>query len=182
MTLSFNIFEIILFLLLFVWFFFFIVQAYNIIFRGYAPFVSTRKKIIDDIIKNIERKDGFTLIELGCGKAGFLQAAREKFPKATLIGYEYSFWPLAQAKIRNWINGNRLILKKKNIFKADLSQADIIYCYLFPQMMAELVPRFKTELKKGTEIISFQFSISGMTLVKEIREEGTSERIYFYKV
>ena len=148
MTLSFNIFELILFLLLFVWFFFFIVQAYNIIFRGYAPYVSTRKKIVNDILSNIDQEEEFTLVELGCGRAGFLQAAREKFPKASLVGYEYSFWPLFQAKVRNWVKDSRLTLEKKNIFKADLSKADIVYCYLNPQMMAELSTKFKQELKK----------------------------------
>lgn len=182
MTLSFSIFEIILFLLLFIWFFFFIVQAYNIFFRGYAPYISTRKKIIDDILANIERENEFTLIDLGCGRAGFLQAVREKFPNAKLIGYEYSFWPLAQAKIRNWLKKSNLVLEKKNIFKTDLSQADIVYCYLNPQMMTDLSPKFKKELKIGTDIISFQFSLPDMTPLKVITEEGSSEKIYFYKM
>jgi hypothetical protein len=182
MTLSFSVFEIILLLLLFVWFFFFIVQAYNIVFRGFAPYVSTRKKIIDDVLRNIEKNGKFTLVELGCGRAGFLQAARGKFPEASLVGFEYSFWPLFQAKVRNWIKKSNLVLKKQNIYTVDLSQADIVYCYLNPQMMAELGSKFKAELKKEAVIISYQFSIPEMTPIKEIQEKGSSERIYFYKI
>lgn len=182
MTLSFSIFEIILFLLLFAWFFFFIIQAYNIVFRGFAPYVSTKKKVIDSILSNIGRSGKFTLIELGCGQAGFLQAARERFPEAVLIGYEYSFWPLLQAKIRNWINKSDLVLKKQNIYKVDLSQADIVYCYLNPQMMADLEPKLKAELKEGSDIVSFQFSIPNMVPVKVINNEKETERTYFYKL
>ena len=81
-----NLLEFIFLFILIFWFFFFIAQAYNIVFKGYAPFISTKKSVIKKIINNIELKNNAIICELGCGRAGFLHFARKKFPNSKIIG------------------------------------------------------------------------------------------------
>ncbi|MCX6796698.1 MAG: hypothetical protein NTW06_04365, partial [Candidatus Falkowbacteria bacterium] len=50
---------------------FFVTQFFNILFRGFAPYVSTRTEVINKIIDEVDLPDGVTVYELGCGKAGF---------------------------------------------------------------------------------------------------------------
>lgn len=53
--------------------------------------------------------------------------------------------------------------------KADLRQADVIFCYLFPHIMAQLEPKFKTELKPGAKVISYAFQLPNIRPAKVVK-------------
>jgi len=158
---------------------FFITQFFNILFRGFAPYVSTRTEVINKIINEIELKDGEKVYELGCGKAGFLRAFEQKNPKGKFFGFEYSFWPYAVAKLQLGMTDSNIKIYKKNIFKADLKDADLVYCYLNGPMMEKLEKKFSAECKPGTQIISYTFQMPNKqpTRVVEIKK---GHKVYFY--
>jgi len=160
---------------------FFVVQFYNIFFRGFAPFVATKKKIIKQIIGEFEVKKETKVYELGCGRAGFLRAVRERYPEVELIGIEYAFFPYLIGQIQNAFTKSHLKIIKNNFFKVDLSEADVIYCYLNGKMMKDLEGKFKKECKKGTMIISYTFPLHKMHPAKVMSVENSSDKVYFYK-
>lgn len=88
-------------------------QFFNILFRGFAPYVSTRSEVISKIVNELDVAEGATVYELGCGKAGFLKAIEEKFPKTKLIGVEYSFWPYFVAKLQLLMSESKIKIVKK---------------------------------------------------------------------
>lgn len=175
--------QLLILLVLSVFLVFFVMQFFNIFFRGFAPLVSSRPKVIKRIIEELEAKPDIVIYELGCGRAGFLRAARKKYPGAKLVGVEYSFWPYLVAQIQSSLTNSKLKILKKNIFKVELGEAEVIYCYLNRAMMQKLTDKFKQECKPGTQIISYTFSIPGLepTKVVDIKERK-GEKIYFYKI
>lgn len=174
--------EIILLLLFLAWFVFFVVQAYNIVFRGYAPFVATKSKVIKRIVEELNITDDTVVYELGAGQAGFLRAVRKAHPKVKLVGYEYSFLPLFIAQIQNWLTGSKLILKKKNIMNVRLDKADIIYCYLNTDTMAKLESKFKIECQPGTRIVSYMFPLPNETAEKVLKWDNKPDKVYIYTI
>ena len=162
-------------------FVFFIVQFFNIFFRGYAPFIATRRRVIKKIISELDLPAKAVVIELGSGRAGFLRALRKHYRKATLIGVEYSFLPLLLSRIQNSFTRARLILRKQNIFKVDISQADMIYCYLNDTTMEALEKKFQNECKAGALVVSYQFRMLNTEPIKVIKENSNKDRIYFYQ-
>ena len=160
---------------------FFITQFFNILFRGFAPYVSTRSEVISKIINEIDLKDGEKVYELGCGKAGFLRAFEAKNPRGKFVGFEYSFWPYAVAKFQLGLSESNIKIYKKNIFKADLKDADLVYCYLNPSMMEKLEKKFIAECKPGTQIISYTFKLPSKQPTKVI-EIKKGHKIYFYTI
>ena len=156
------------------------IQFFNILFRSYAPFISTNKKIIEKILLEIKLNDNNKVIELGCGKAGFLRALAKKFPNTKLIGIEYSFLPWIIAKIQSNLGKHNIKIIRENIFKTNISQADLIYCYLNIKMMKDLENKFKKECKKGTQIISYLFKLPNLKPSKII--ENNHNKIYFYTI
>jgi hypothetical protein len=56
----------------------------------------------------------------------------------------------------------------KNFYNQDLSKADIFFCFLTPKAMLKLSAKFESELKPGTRIISYAFSIPGWSPEKII--------------
>ncbi|MDP3043702.1 MAG: class I SAM-dependent methyltransferase [bacterium] len=158
--------------------FFLLSQFFNILFRGYAPFISTESEVIEKIINEIKIDSDPVFYELGCGKASFLRALGRKFPQAKLIGVEYSILPWLVAKIQTSMNKSKIKIIKENIFKINLADADYVYCYLNIAMMKKLEEKFKNECKPGAKIISYSFAMPNLKPEKVIPADGSS--IYFY--
>ncbi len=156
------------------------IQFYNIVFRGFAPFISTKFNAILSILKELDLSGEETVYELGAGKAGFLRAVEQKFNVSNLIGVEYSWWPYLLAKMQIIISGSKIKIIRKDIFKINLKEANIIYCFLSPEMMERLENKFKEECQKGTLIISYHFRMKNLEPEKVIKEEDNS--IYFYRI
>lgn len=155
-------------------------QFFNILFRGYAPFISTNSEVIDKISEEIKLDSDPKFYELGCGKASFLRAISEKFPQAECVGVEYSFLPWLIAKIQTVFRQSKIKIQKKNIFKVNLADADYVYCYLNPKTMGLLEKKFKEECRPGTKIISYTFSLPNSRPEKIIEADGS--KIYFYSI
>ena len=173
-------------ILLLVFFVFFVIQFFNIFFRGFAPFVSTRPKVmlavLDELKERLEKDTDKVVIELGCGKAGFLRAMREYYPKAKLIGVEYSFLPMFIARIQNALSKSNLKLIKKNIIDTDISEADVIYCYLNRKTMEALEIKLEAECKNNTIVVSNSFSLPKRDPEKVLEIDGVKEKVYIYKM
>lgn len=156
------------------------IQFYNIIFRGFAPFISTKFEAILTILSDLNLKGDEHIYELGSGKAGFLRAVEQKFSNTKLTGVEYSFFPYFLAKIQIILANSKIKLIKKDMFDVDLKDADVVYCFLMPEMMALLEKKFKTECRPGTLIISYHFRMPNTEPEKILKEKKNS--IYFYRI
>jgi hypothetical protein len=152
---------------------------YNIVFRGFAPFVSSKSAVVNKVLDSIDLVQVNKIYELGSGKAGFLKAARAKFPNVELIGVENSFWPYLLSSIQSACQGLKIKFKKKNLFKVDVSEADLIYCYLNQKMMQKLADKFKNECRVGAVIVSYRFPLPNWQ--PERTEVVDGGKIYFYK-
>lgn len=155
-------------------------QLFYIIFYGYAPFISTKSQIIEKILNEINLQPGDKVYELGCGRAGFLRAVCDKFPEIEAIGVENAPWPYFLASIQVAMSNKKIKIIKKDLFKINLNNADLIYCYLNVEMMEKLKEKFNKECKSGATIISYQFPLHGLNPIKKIQFK--KDNIYFYKV
>lgn len=171
---------IIILLTIFVYYIFFISQFVNIIFKGYAPLISTSHKTIKRIIKEASFKEPAVVYELGCGHARFLRAIEKDFLAVELIGVENlpSLYLLVKLKLK--LQGSKIKLLKKDFFKIDLKAADLVYCYLNNKTMFRLGEIFKKDCRPGTQIISRCFPIPQFKPNKVLKIGGG--QVYFYKI
>jgi len=155
-------------------------QFYNVVFRGYAPFISTDHETFRRIIDEIEIKDEAVVYELGCGRARFLRLIEKRFPKTELIGIENSVSLYFLTELGRELRGNKITILKKDFFKLNLSDADIVYCYLNNETMEKLGEKFKNECKAGTQIISRSFPILDFTPEKVLIIRY--KKVFFYRI
>lgn len=160
------------------------IQFYFIVFRGFAPYFSSKEKVVKKIASEVVLPDDGNIYELGCGNAGFLRAMEKKFPKAKkLIGTELFLFPFLISNIQLSLQKTKIKILKKDLFKTDIADADLIYCFLNKEAMKKLKIKLLTECKKGTEIISYQFTLPEMEPVKIIDlDNNEKDKIYFYKI
>jgi len=154
---------------------------FNIVYRGFAPlfpFFVTNTKTIDAILHGINLKPNATVFELGAGTAKFLRAVEKNQPQANLIGVEYSVIPYVISKFLLKKLKSNIKLVREDLFKTDISRADLIYCYLVPDMMEKLSAKIKKECRPGTLIVSYMFSIPNLNVKKIIDENREISYIY----
>lgn len=134
-----------------------------------VPYVPTNYKIIRNLLQQYKFESTPKVIyDLGTGDGRFLIKIGKIFPQAKLVGYELSPWPYLLAKIKIFFLNNKAKIIFKDLFKQNLSDADIIFCYLGHQQMMKLEKKFSSELKKKTVIICNTFPLPNWQPVKVI--------------
>lgn len=124
-----------------------------------SPYVPTRQKEIDKVLKNAHLKAGLNFYELGCGDGRVCRLAASRY-QMKAYGVDVNsiliWYARFLAKIKHVTN---VEFKTQNIFATDLSNADVVYLFLMPKLISQLVPKLERELKKGALVISHGFKI-----------------------
>ena len=117
--------------------------------------------------------------DLGAGTGALVFAALDE-GAASVVGLEIE--PL-RALILRWrrgrhARGDRLELRREDLFKTDLREATVILAFLWPGAMRRLDEKFRAELRPGTRVISYWHPLEGWKAFEEDRKM----RVYGYEV
>ncbi len=125
-----------------------------------AVFTTTHRTKIKKILDNVPMSPGEVVYDLGCGDGRFLIAAARRY-NVKAIGLEINPWAYFLCRLRTFFSGERVSIYFKDFWKEDIRDADIVFCYLFPDVMWMLREKFSKELKDGARVISCNFMIPG---------------------
>lgn len=145
-----------------------------------VPFVPTYAsdiKFIVDKLK-ISSKDVFYDLGSGNGKVVFIV---EKLAGCRVTGFELTWWTHLWAKMQKVINRSRAEFVNRNFFKANWSEANIIYCYLYPPLMGRIEEKFQAEMKPGSIAIVRDFPFPTMPHAEKYFMPKKHE-IYVYRI
>jgi tRNA A58 N-methylase Trm61 len=148
-----------------------------------APWLPVFKKDLDRILKLANISDTDTVYDLGSGD-GRVVAALAHNSGAHIVGYEISLLLYVWSRMKLLFCGlrTRVEIRYADFLKRDLSQATVIFFFLTPMATKKLAPKFRKELKKGTRIISYSFSLPDWTPRQVERRTPTSIPIFYYEV
>lgn len=147
---------------------------------GGALFVPTSPVRIKTIIEALSMDSGEIFMDLGCGHGNVLRYVhRQTGVKAA--GFEINPLAFTLAYV-SCLFHPRIKIRYRNFWKADLSRADIVFCYLFPDVMGRLGIKLKKELKPGARVVSCNFPLPGWQPVNILKPESTRHNtpVYIY--
>lgn len=148
-----------------------------------VPYVPTPQPIVDEMIRLAKLQPGQTVFDLGAGDGRLLTTAKSVQPNLTAIGYELmpSVWMMSEVKA--WLKKVKVDLRWGNSFRADLTSANVIFLYLFPEAMKKLAGKFDEQLQPGTKVISHAFQFKDRTPVETstIHCRGRDRQMYVYE-
>ncbi len=146
------------------------------------PYVPTSGKLIKDILKKSGLKKGEVFYELGSGDGRVTMIAAKDF-EAKAVGVEFNpvliLYSKFISRIKNVPNAKFVM---QDLYKTDLSRADVIFLFLLPSMLKKLNPKLLKECKKGTVIVSHGFKIPDFEAKLKEKIDARPFPTYFYKL
>ena len=147
-----------------------------------ALFVSTTKTRIAAFMDAVPMKTGQMLMDLGCGDGRVLRQAYKNYG-VRAIGFEVNLLAYLKARMLS-IGMKGVKIKRKNFWTQNLAEADVVFCYLYPDVLKKLAAKLQTELRPGTLVVSCNFAMPGFNPLTVLRPEGAlhSDPLYIYRV
>ena len=145
-----------------------------------ALYVSTSTTRIKAFLDAVEMQPGQLLVDLGCGDGRVLCSASDRYG-VRAVGFELNPWAYLRARLR-CLGKKRVRVVPGNFWKADLRKADVIFCYLFPDVMERLAEKIQKEAKPGAVVVSCNFPVPGLFSQQVLRPMGGlhSDPIFIY--
>jgi predicted RNA methylase len=143
----------------------------------WAPWWRTNRKTAAAICRlaNITKED--IIYDLGCGDAEVLIQSGKIGAKGVGIEIDPLRAWVANFRISKHKLKEKIVIKRNNFFKEDISKASVIIVYLVPATLEKLIPKFRKELKKGTKIISFRYKMN-----LPLKNEDKENKLYLYTI
>ena len=150
--------------------------------KSLAPWVPSWSKDLPRIFELVDLQPGQVFYDLGCGNGKTVLYANKKY-KAKAIGLEIALPLYLVCKVRQLFNWDKdLKFKYKNLFKEDLSKADVVFVFGMPDTIKhKLKNKLEKNLKKGAKVISYVFAVKGWEPVKISKDENKQIPIYLYQ-
>jgi len=175
-----GIFLIVFVLLILLLFLIFIIDS---VARGHD--LPTSKRAAKSIKKIIsEHKAAGSFYDLGCGHGALAVCIKRKFPALFVSAIDNNLIRIFFAKIRALLFWRDVKFLRKNIFDVDLRDVDIVYAYLWYDLMPPLERKLLKELKPGAIVITNTSNFPTWKPFKTIitnQKSPNFEKLFIYK-
>jgi SAM-dependent methyltransferase len=139
----------------------------------FAPWYPTRNSDLERIVSLADLTAEKTFYDLGCGN-GRVVIYLSKKTSARVVGIELSYFHFGLAKLRQlFLQRPNLHILLGDMFRIDLSEADVVYFYGIRQTMQR--PYLKEILRKlrpGTRLLAYDYPIEELSPTKIDQAEG----------
>jgi hypothetical protein len=125
------------------------------------PPTPARMRWIQKALAQAQVRRGELVVDLGAGDGRVLRVAAREFG-ARAVGYEIEPLHCVAAWLSALFEGvlGQVSIRNQDLYKADLSDADVVFMYLNPTFVANLRPTL-AQLKPGARVVSLNFPIEG---------------------
>ncbi len=150
---------------------------------GISP-VPTTPRVRRTLLEGLPRELGEgTIFELGCGWGSLAVPLARAYPGHPVVGYELSPLPWAVSWLRaRFVRSRNLRVFRRDFHRADLGDACLVVCYLYPGGMERLRPKLEAELRADALVVSNFFPVPGWTPQQTLRADDLERSpVYYYR-
>jgi tRNA G37 N-methylase Trm5 len=146
-------------------------------------FVPTPQVVVEKMLEMAKVQANELVFDLGSGDGRIPITAAKKFG-ARAFGYELDTGLIkeSQENARKQGVADRATFERRDIFKLDLSKADVVTLYLLPGLNRALVPQLE-KMKPGSRVITHAFRIEGYqetdSKLIELLDEHRQKKLYW---
>lgn len=133
-----------------------------------GPWVPSSMQMVRRMLEMAEVGPKDVVYDLGCGDGRMVLTAAMRY-HARAVGIEIDPLRYLWCQFLITVLGQRKRIRIifGNLFTKDLSDADVVICYLMPDALAKLEKKLKKELQPGTRVVSNRFTFPTLDRVQE---------------
>lgn len=135
--------------------------VYGNIFFSRIPLYLSNSSTLEALDRWLIASPASRFIDLGCGTGTVLRHLAARHPATHFEGVEKALLPLVFGVLRARSLRN-VRLHARDLWRADLTHADIVYVFLSPIAMERVWLRACAEMRPGSYLISRSFGIPGV--------------------
>ena len=142
---------------------------------GHVMYLPTPQDVVDRMLALAAVSKDDLVYDLGCGDGRVLVTAAKTYG-CRCRGYDID--PL---RVRDSLRNARqagvealIQVEQKDIFTLDLTDADVVFLYLLPELNVKLIPQLK-QLRPGTRIVSHLFDMRGAAPDKVLHVDSAED-------
>jgi len=126
------------------------------------PPTPSRERWIRKALAQAQVQPDEVVVDLGAGDGRVLRIAAREFG-ARAVGYEVEPLHCAVGWLGALFGGvlSRVSIRNKDLYQADLSQADVVFLYLNPTFVENLRQPLRQQLPPGARVVSLDFPFEG---------------------
>src|SRR5688572_1696817 len=141
----------------------------------FSPFVGSNPEIVRRMVELAAPRSGETVIDLGSGDGRIVFAALEGRPGVRGLGVDINAELVTKANAEAKAKGlaDRVRFVHQNAFDADLAKVDVVFMWLFPELMRLLRPKILAQARPGTRVVTATWDL-GTWQPDVVDDEGGS--------
>ena len=113
-------------------------------------------RILAETIKKY-KPDAKNFYDLGCAHGTLSLRLKKILPHLEIYAIDNSVVRIFFAAVKSKVLGQKINFQKQDIFKTDLHNADLVYIYLWYDLMPILEKKLQKELRQGAIVITNTF-------------------------
>jgi len=147
-----------------------------------AMFHPSARVRVRTFLDHLPMKRSDLLVDIGCGDGRVLREAKRRY-SVRALGFEVNPLAYILARIRTF-GMEGVEVRLSNFWNVNIQDADVVFCYLFPDVMGKLAQKLEAELRPGTRVISCNFPIPGWRHSEVLYPESSlhGDPIYLYQL
>jgi len=156
--------------------------VWSTLILGISPMPSS-KKARQTMLELTDETGTGPIFELGSGWGNLLIPLAKKYPQRKIVGYELSLMPwLTSILLKKAFGLKNLQVYRQNFMRADLSDASVIFCYLFPGGMLGVENKLNAEKGQLEYLISNSFALPSHKPIKTVQlNDIYKSLVYLYE-
>lgn len=153
-----------------------------------VPYVPTPQPIVEEMLKLAGVKKGDVVYDLGCGDGRIVITAVKTFGAKKGVGIDIDPDRIRESKENVKTAGveGKVEFRQGDVLKLkDVSEANVVTLYLFPEVNEALAPMLKRTLKPGSRIVSHDFLMGDWKPEKEKTfkdADGEEHSLYLWTI
>lgn len=148
-----------------------------------VPLYLSRRTVWKEVEVLLPRDEPYKLLDIGSGLGGMLLHLDKARPMGVHDGVEISPAPWLISKIRAFMQGATVRFRRKDYRQLDLSGYDVVFAFLSPLVMQDLLVKASREMRPGTLLLSLAFPLPGIKHDFVIQTgEGGRQKMYGWHV
>jgi SAM-dependent methyltransferase len=157
-----------------------ILTVFVYLFVTRIPYVPSRTTELDLFLREHRPAAGKHFYDLGCGDGKVLLLAEKHGLRAT--GFEISPLPWLLARLKKLLKKSAITVHFRNFLKADLSGANYVYCYLFPELTENAYRLTKKQCQPGSLFICDTFRVKSEKPMLVYKNRHGKEKLFIYQI